>query len=97
MSSYSGFYRPALKNSVDVQLQTAFNEGQWSTVTRLAAQRYKMKKDPYYEVGPPVQSAICVRESARLTTENRQYASVPSRRWIQWPTNLQWSLPWTLL
>lgn len=49
MSSYPRYYRPALKNSVDVQLQTAFNDGQWSTVTRLAAQRYKMKKDPYYE------------------------------------------------
>lgn len=54
MSGYPRFYRPALKNSVDVQLQTAFNDGQWSTVTRLAAQRYKMKKDPYYEVGWPV-------------------------------------------
>ncbi|KAK7733658.1 hypothetical protein SLS53_008124 [Cytospora paraplurivora] len=40
---------PALKNSVDVQLQTAFNEGLWPNVVRLAAQRYKAKKDPYYE------------------------------------------------
>lgn len=51
MSSYGRYYRPALKNTVDVQLQTAFNEGLWSTVIRLAAQRYKTKKDPYYEVG----------------------------------------------
>lgn len=51
MSSYGRYYRPALKNSVDVQLQTAFNEGLWPTVVRLAAQRHKTKKDPYYEVG----------------------------------------------
>jgi hypothetical protein len=51
MSGYGMYYRPALKNSVDVQLQTAFNEGLWPNVVRLAAQRYKAKKDPYYEVG----------------------------------------------
>lgn len=51
MSAYGMYYRPALKNSVDVQLQTAFNEGLWPNVVRLAAQRFKAKKDPYYEVG----------------------------------------------
>lgn len=52
MSGYGMYYsRPALKNSVDVQLQTAFNDGLWPNVVRLAAQRYKAKKDPYYEVG----------------------------------------------
>lgn len=61
MSSYPRYYRPALKNSVDVQLQTAFNDGQWSTVTRLAAQRYKMKKDPYYEVSLSESDHICVQ------------------------------------
>lgn len=50
MSGYGRYYRPALKSSVDVQLQTAFNEGLWSTVVRLAAQRFKTKKDPYYDV-----------------------------------------------
>lgn len=53
MSMYGRYYRPALKNSVDVQLQTAFNEGLWSNAARLAAQRFKAKKDPYYEVGSP--------------------------------------------
>lgn len=40
-----------MKESVDIQLQTAFNEGLWPNVIRLAAQRFKTKKDPYYEVG----------------------------------------------
>lgn len=53
MSGYSGFYRPVLNDSVDVKLQTAFNDGQWAIVARLAAQRYKMKKDPYYEASMP--------------------------------------------
>ena len=52
MSSYGRYYRPALKNSVDVQLQTAFSDGNWLTVIRLAAKRAQSLKDPYYEVCP---------------------------------------------
>ncbi|KAJ4291433.1 hypothetical protein N0V88_006026 [Collariella sp. IMI 366227] len=48
MSSYR-YGRPALKNSVDVQLQTAFSDGNWNTVIRLAARRAATLKDPYYE------------------------------------------------
>lgn len=49
MSSYR-YGRPALKNSVDVQLQTAFSDGNWATVIRLATKRAAALKDPYYEV-----------------------------------------------
>jgi hypothetical protein len=49
MSSYR-YGRPALKSSVDVQLQTAFSDGNWNTVIRLAAKRAATLKDPYYEV-----------------------------------------------
>ncbi|KAK4100431.1 hypothetical protein N658DRAFT_507941 [Parathielavia hyrcaniae] len=48
MSSYR-YGRPALKSSVDVQLQTAFSDGNWSTVIRLATKRAAALKDPYYE------------------------------------------------
>lgn len=81
MSSYGRYYRPALKNSVDVQLQTAFNEGLWPTVVRLAAQRHKTKKDPYYEVGWSSQPLLLhlhlrlylqVCGFARLTVGRRQ-------------------------
>ncbi|KAK4148894.1 N-acetyltransferase B complex non catalytic subunit-domain-containing protein [Chaetomidium leptoderma] len=48
MSPYS-YGRPALKGSVDVQLQTAFSDGNWQTVVRLAAKRAATLKDPYYE------------------------------------------------
>ncbi|KAK0648927.1 N-acetyltransferase B complex non catalytic subunit-domain-containing protein [Cercophora newfieldiana] len=41
--------RPALKSSVDVQLQTAFSDGNWNSVVRLADKRAKSLKDPYYE------------------------------------------------
>jgi N-terminal acetyltransferase B complex non-catalytic subunit len=44
-----GYGRPALKSSVDVQLQTAFSDGNWNSVTRLADKRAKSLKDPYYE------------------------------------------------
>jgi hypothetical protein len=49
MSSYR-YGRPALKNSVDMQLQSAFSDGNWNTVIRLAAKRAATLKDPYYEV-----------------------------------------------
>ncbi|KAH9436267.1 hypothetical protein MCOR02_005172 [Pyricularia oryzae] len=49
--SYSGsYYRPSLKNSVDVQLQNAFGDGNWATVVRLADKRAKATNDPYFEV-----------------------------------------------
>lgn len=70
----SRYYRPALKNSVDVQLQTAFNEGLWSNVTRLATQRFKAKKDPYYEVGPQFNSLFISFQHPEnhLTSDHRQ-------------------------
>lgn len=72
MSSYGRYYRPALKSSVDVQLQTAFNEGLWPTVIRLAAQRHKTKKDPYYEVRPSPELASVPHAIVRLTRPHRQ-------------------------
>ncbi|TLD14721.1 hypothetical protein PspLS_10973 [Pyricularia sp. CBS 133598] len=49
--SYNGnYYRPSLKNSVDVQLQNAFGDGHWATVVRLAEKRAKATNDPYFEV-----------------------------------------------
>ncbi|KAK0716647.1 N-acetyltransferase B complex non catalytic subunit-domain-containing protein [Apiosordaria backusii] len=50
--AYKNKYRygpPALKNNVDMQLQSAFSDGNWSTVVRLAAKRFATFKDPYYE------------------------------------------------
>ncbi|KAM3564237.1 hypothetical protein MY1884_000859 [Beauveria asiatica] len=41
---------PRLKNGVDLQLQTAFYDQNWSTVVRLAEKRAKMVNDAYYEV-----------------------------------------------
>lgn len=41
---------PRLKNGVDLQLQSAFYDQNWSTVVRLAEKRAKMMNDPYYEV-----------------------------------------------
>ncbi|KAF3762774.1 hypothetical protein M406DRAFT_264927 [Cryphonectria parasitica EP155] len=64
MSAYSRHYRPALKDSVDVQLQAAFNEGQWSSVIRLAAQRFKNLKDSYYEA-----VRICAESQTDAVTE----------------------------
>ena len=42
--------RPQLKNGVDLQLQSAFFDGNWPTAIRLADKRAKALKDQYYEV-----------------------------------------------
>ncbi|KAK3984114.1 N-acetyltransferase B complex non catalytic subunit-domain-containing protein [Cladorrhinum sp. PSN332] len=48
MSNYA-YGPPPLKNSVDMQLQSAFSDGNWSSVVRLATKRFATFKDPYYE------------------------------------------------
>ena len=42
--------RPRLKNGVDLQLQSAFQDGNWPVVIRLAEKRAKTLNDQYYEV-----------------------------------------------
>jgi len=42
--------RPNLKNGVDLQLQSAFNDGNWAAVIRLAEKRARTFNDQYYEV-----------------------------------------------
>jgi len=46
----SSWNQPQLKSGVDLQLQAAFNEGNWASVVRLADKRAKTFKDQYYEV-----------------------------------------------
>ncbi len=51
MAYYDGYgQRPPLKNGVDMQLQSAFSEQNWTTVLRLADKRVKGSQDAYYEV-----------------------------------------------
>ncbi|KAG5744647.1 hypothetical protein H9Q70_012649 [Fusarium xylarioides] len=42
--------RPNLKNGVDLQLQSAFNDGNWAAVIRLAEKRVRTFNDQYYEI-----------------------------------------------
>lgn len=42
--------RPPLKNGVDLQLQSAFNDGNWAIVIRLAEKRARTFNDQYYQV-----------------------------------------------
>ncbi|KAG9504965.1 hypothetical protein J7337_004947 [Fusarium musae] len=41
---------PNLKNGVDLQLQSAFNDGNWAAVVRLAEKRAQTSHDQYYEI-----------------------------------------------
>jgi len=65
MSSYR-YGRPALKSTVDVQLQTAFSDGNWSSVVRLATKRAATLKDPYYEVCYHILAKNRIKNSSSL-------------------------------
>ncbi|KAK2027813.1 N-acetyltransferase B complex non catalytic subunit [Colletotrichum zoysiae] len=41
--------RPQLRSGTDLQLQSAFNDGQWANVIRLAEKRFRTFNDPYFE------------------------------------------------
>lgn len=57
---------PRLKNGVDLQLQTAFYDQNWSTVVRLAEKRAKMVNDPYYDVRWRCRAESCLMPGCRL-------------------------------
>lgn len=44
---------PRLKNGTDIQLQTAFNDGNWTAAIRLAEKRAKVSGDEYFQVRQP--------------------------------------------
>ncbi|KAH8900932.1 hypothetical protein GQ53DRAFT_790362 [Thozetella sp. PMI_491] len=69
MSYASRYYKPALRQTVDVQLQTAFSDGNWPTVVRLAEQRFRTLKDPYFE-------AIKHCAQSQLDTANDTFAAL---------------------
>lgn len=51
--------RPRLKNGVDLQLQSAFQDGNWPVVIRLAEKRAKTLNDQYYEVSLAIAIRRC--------------------------------------
>ncbi|KAH7312675.1 N-acetyltransferase B complex non catalytic subunit-domain-containing protein [Stachybotrys elegans] len=60
---------PYLKNGVDMQLQTAFEERNWPVVARLAERRARTLNDQYYEV-----LKICAQ--SQLDDPQQKYAAV---------------------
>ncbi|KAH7134059.1 N-acetyltransferase B complex non catalytic subunit-domain-containing protein [Dactylonectria macrodidyma] len=42
--------RPSLRNGVDLQLQSAFSDGNWAVVIRLAEKRARTHNDQYYQI-----------------------------------------------
>lgn len=53
--------RPRLRNGVDLQLQSAFQEGNWPVAIRLAEKRWRTFNDQYFEVreGRTMDGAPC--------------------------------------
>ena len=42
--------RPRLRNGVDLQLQSAFHDGNWAVAMRLAENRARTFNDQYFQV-----------------------------------------------
>ena len=57
---------PHLKSGADLQLQTAFQEGNWAVVVRLAEKRARTLGDAYYEVGNALSVYACAAGESLL-------------------------------
>ncbi|SPN96574.1 uncharacterized protein DNG_00097 [Cephalotrichum gorgonifer] len=89
--------QPQLRSGVDLQLQTAFSEGNWPTVVRLADKRARtLKKDPYYEIlkisaeaqlGSPAEKAAVVAYVQNLVKAGTPVADVESLELLEWASN----------
>ncbi|KAK7425749.1 hypothetical protein QQZ08_007724 [Neonectria magnoliae] len=62
-------HRPNLKNGVDLQLQSAFNDGNWAVVIRLAEKRARALNDQYYQI-------VKVCAESQLDDPNAKFAAV---------------------
>ncbi|QUC20999.1 uncharacterized protein UV8b_05240 [Ustilaginoidea virens] len=61
--------RPRLRNGVDLQLQSAFQDGNWAVVVRLAQQRARTLNDQYFEI-------VRVCAESQLDDPNAKFSAV---------------------
>ncbi|KAK9437057.1 N-acetyltransferase B complex non catalytic subunit [Metarhizium brunneum] len=61
--------RPRLRNGVDIQLQSAFQDGNWSVAMRLASQRARTFNDQYFDI-------VKVCAESQLDDPNAKFAAV---------------------
>ncbi|KAK2606451.1 hypothetical protein QQS21_003144 [Conoideocrella luteorostrata] len=61
--------RPRLRNGVDIQLQSAFQDGNWPVAMRLAQQRARTFNDQYYDI-------VKVCAESQLDDPNAKFAAV---------------------
>ncbi|KAH6896013.1 N-acetyltransferase B complex non catalytic subunit-domain-containing protein [Thelonectria olida] len=85
--------RPNLKNGVDFQLQTAFNDGNWAVVIRLADKRAKALNDQYYEIlkicaesqlDDPTAKFAAVAATAKFVKEGTVVKDVDAIDLLEW-------------
>ncbi|KAF7553333.1 hypothetical protein G7Z17_g3684 [Cylindrodendrum hubeiense] len=61
--------RPSLKNGVDLQLQSAFTDGNWAAVVRLAEKRVRTSNDQYHQI-------VKVSAESQLDDPSAKFAAV---------------------
>ncbi|PKS06259.1 hypothetical protein jhhlp_007005 [Lomentospora prolificans] len=85
--------QPQLKSGVDLQLQSAFSEGNWSVVVRLADKRARTSKDQYYEIvkiaaeaqlGAPVEKSSVVSYVQKLLKDGAAVKDVEGLELLEW-------------
>ncbi|KAG7119638.1 hypothetical protein HYQ45_014923 [Verticillium longisporum] len=87
--------RPQLKSGVDLQLQSAFHEGQWASVIRLAEKRLRTFNDPYYEIvkicaesnlDSPLERSAGIIAVQRLVKDGTVIKDVDALDLLEWAT-----------
>ncbi|KAK4065909.1 uncharacterized protein Triagg1_8461 [Trichoderma aggressivum f. europaeum] len=87
--------RPHLKNGVDLQLQSAFQDGNWPVVIRLAEKRAKTLNDQYYEavkicaesqVDDPAAKFAAVAAVWKFVKEGSTVKDVDALDLLEWAT-----------
>jgi hypothetical protein len=71
--------RPRLKNGVDLQLQSAFHDGNWPVVIRLAEKRAKLSNDQYYEVSFTTHRFMFQRQFGKLMKLTEHFVTAVSQ------------------
>ncbi|ROT37059.1 hypothetical protein SODALDRAFT_334126 [Sodiomyces alkalinus F11] len=87
--------RPQLRSGVDLQLQSAFNDGQWASVIRLAEKRLRTFNDPYFEIvkicaecqlDSPFEKSAGIVALQRFVNEGTVVKDVDALDLLEWAT-----------
>ncbi|KHN96017.1 N-acetyltransferase B complex, non-catalytic subunit [Metarhizium album ARSEF 1941] len=79
--------RPSLRNGVDIQLQSAFQDGNWSVAMRLASQRARTFNDQYFDLDDPNAKFAAVAAVDKFVKDGTVVKDVDGIDLLEWATS----------